>query len=117
VIPHNAQIVGQPLILECNVITVRGITSTLDIVWSSDDVVLKTEQNVSINFTTSHTASYTSIYIISQLSTLDNGRAFHCEVVINTSPPVATTSRIELDVTGNLCVFVIGLVADLRWDK
>ena len=102
-IPHNAQIVGQPLILECIVTTVRGITSTLDIVWSND-VVLNTEQNISINLTTSHTASYTNIYIISQLSTLDNGSVYHCEIMINTSPPVTTTSRIELDVTGNLCV-------------
>ena len=101
VVSHNAQMVGQPLLLECIVITVRGITSTVDIVWSSDDVVVHTVTDVSINFTTSLFASYTSTYIILQLSTLDDGRVYSCEVVVNTSQPVTATGGIELDVIGN----------------
>ena len=100
-IPHNVQTVGQSLLLECIVTTVRGITSSVDIVWSSDDVVLNTERNVSINLTTLYSTSYTSTYIIPQLSTLDDGRVYSCEVVINTIAPVTTIGRIELDVIGN----------------
>ena len=105
VVSHNSQTVGQPLLLECIVITGRGITSSMDIVWSSDDVVLHTERNVSINFTTALFASYTSTYIIPQLSTLDDGRVYGCEVVINASPSVTATSTIEMDVTGNLTMY------------
>ena len=101
-VPHNVQIVGQSLLLECIVTTVRGITSIVDITWSSDDVVLNTERNISINFTTLYIASYTSTYIIPQLSTLDDGRTYSCEVVINTTPPVAATGSTQLDVIGNL---------------
>ena len=101
-VPHNVQTVGQSLLLECIVPTVRGITSAMDITWSSGDVVFQTERNVSINHTTLYTASYTSTYIISQLSTLDDDKVYSCKVVINATPPVTATGRIKLDVIGNI---------------
>ena len=101
-VPHNVQTVGQSLLLECVVTAVRGITSTMDIIWSSGDVMLNTERNVSINFTTLYTASYTSTYIIPLLSTLDDDVAYSCEVVINTNPPVTATGSTKLDVIGKL---------------
>ena len=101
VVPHNVQTVGQSLLLECVITTVRGINSTVDIIWSSDDVVLNTERNVSINLTTLHSASYTSTYIIPQLNTLNDDRVYSCEVVINTTPPVTATGGIKLNVAGN----------------
>ena len=102
VIPHNVQTVGQSLLLECIVTTVRGITSSVDIVWSSNDVVLITERDVSINLTTLYSANYISTYNIPRLSTLDDGRVYSCEVVINTNPPVIATGTVMLDVNGNL---------------
>ena len=42
----NTQIVGQSLTLQCEVTTVRGITSSVDIVWSSDGMVLQTTTNL-----------------------------------------------------------------------
>ena len=104
-VAHNVQTVGQSLLLECIVTTVRGITSTMDIVWTSHNVVLRTERNVSINFITSYSASYTSTYIIPQLSTLDDGRVYNCEIVINSNPAVSDTGRIELDIIGKLCTW------------
>ena len=105
-VPHNTQTVGQSLLLECIVATVRGITSAMDIVWSSHGVVFNTERDVSINLTTSYSASYTSTYIIPQLSTLDDGRAYSCRVVINTSQLVTATGSVILDVNGNLAMFI-----------
>ena len=101
VVPHNVQTVGRSLLLECIVTTARGITSRVDITWSSDDIVFQTERNVSVNFTTLYTASYTSTYIIPQLSTLDDERVYSCEVVINTTPPVIVAGRFELDIIGS----------------
>ena len=101
VIPHNVQTVGQSLLLECIVTTVRGITSSVDIVWSSNDVVLITERNV-VNRTASFSTNYISTYIIPQLSTFDDGRVYSCEVVINTNPPVTATGTVMLDINGNL---------------
>ena len=95
----NTQTMGQSLSLQCEVTTVRGITSRVDIVWSSGGTVLRR-----INDTTATTMGnslvYTDSYTISQLSTTDDGRVIQCEVVINASPSVMASNDITLDVTG-----------------
>ena len=40
----NTQTVGQSLTLQCEVTTVRGITSRVDIVWSSDGTVFEKDK-------------------------------------------------------------------------
>ena len=95
----NTQTVGQSLTLQCEVTTVRGITSRVDIVWSSNGTVLRR-----INDTTAATMDnllvYTDSYTITQLSTTDDGRVIQYGVVINTSPSVMASDVITLDVTG-----------------
>ena len=95
----NTQTVGQPLTLQCDVTTVSGITSRVDIVWSSDDIVLRR-----INDTTATTMSnllvYTDSYTITQLSTTDDDRVIECKVVINGSPSVMATNSVTLNVIG-----------------
>ena len=92
----NTQIVGQSLTLQCEVTTVRGMTSMVDIVWSSD--------NMELNRTTltpmGNSLVYTDFYTISQLNTTDDGGVIQCEVVINATPPVNASDDIILDVTG-----------------
>ena len=97
----NTQTVGQSLTLQCEVITVRGITSRVDIVWSNGGKELQRMNNVP-STTMSNSLVYTDSYNISQLSTTDNGRVIQCEIVINTSPPVMANDSITLDVTGKL---------------
>ena len=95
----NTQTVGQSLTLQCEVTTVRGVTSRVDIVWSSDGTALRR-----INDTTAtimeNSLEYTDSYTISQLNTTDDGRMIQCEVVINASPSVMGNDAITLDVTG-----------------
>ena len=95
----NTQTVGQSLTLQCEVTTVRGITSSVDIVWSSGGTELERTNNVS-STTMDNSLVYTDSYTISQLSTTDEGRVIQCEVVINTSPSVMASDSITLDVTG-----------------
>ena len=97
----NTQIVGQSLTLECSVTTVRGITSRVDIVWSSDDdLQLKRTESVSVNYSMNNLVVYTDRYSISQLSTSDENRAYQCEVVINSDPLSSASGNITLNVTG-----------------
>jgi len=96
----NTQIVGESLTLECNVTTVRGITSTVDIIWSSDGRELVRMEGVNVSSTTDNSVAYTDSYSISQLSTTDDGREYQCEVVINTSPPVTANDSVILNVMG-----------------
>ena len=95
----DTQTVGQSLTLQCEVTTVRGITSTVDIVWSRGGTELERMNNVSSTMMGASLV-YTDSYNISLLSTDDEGRAYQCEVVINASPPVMVSNTITLDVTG-----------------
>ena len=90
---------GQSLTLQCEVTTVRGITSRVDIVWSSGGTVLR-RMNDTTATTINNSLVYTDSYTISQLSTTDESRVIQCEVVINASPIVMASDSITLDVTG-----------------
>ena len=90
---------GQSLTLQCEVTTVRGITSRVDIVWSSDDTELQRMNNVS-STAMDNSLLFTDSYTISQLSTDDAGRDYWCEVVIHLSPTITNNASVTLDVTG-----------------
>ena len=96
----NNQTVGQSLTLECSITTVRGITSRVDIVWSSNSSELKRTEGLTHSSTTNDSVLYTEFYTIPQLSTLDEGRTITCNFVINTTSPVTTTDSVTLNVTG-----------------
>ena len=99
----NTQTVGQSLTLQCEVTTVRGITSRVDIVWSSGGQPLQRMNNLSAT-TMGNSLVYTNNYTISQLTTTDDDRMIRCEVVINTTPPVMDSEIITLSVTGEYIV-------------
>ena len=108
----NAQTVGQPLALQCEVTTVRGITSRVDIVWRDNNGrVLQISINVTAmdddvsSTTMDDSLFYTNSYTIQQLNTTDDDRVIQCEVVINTSPSVMANDSITLDVTGKYWVY------------
>ena len=96
----NTQIVGDSLILECSITTVRGITSRVDIEWTIGSVILQTTEGVDIVSTASEFVVYKNIYNISQVSTFDDGRVYQCKVIINTIPQLMATDNTTLDVTG-----------------
>ena len=90
---------GQLLTLQCIVTTVRGVTSRLDIVWSSNDVELKITEGI-VNSTTDKSMLFIDNYTITQLSTADEGRVLQCKVEIDANVTVTTTEFIKLNVTG-----------------
>ena len=94
------QIVGQSLILECKVTTVRGITSRIDIEWSTENMTLQRTEGVDITSTANDSVVYEVNYDITQVSTFDDGRVYQCKVIINTNPQLMATNSITLDVTG-----------------
>ena len=95
----NTQTVGQSLTLQCEVTTVRGITSRVDIVWNSGGTELQRMNNVSSTMM-SNSLVYTNSHTISQLSTTDDSRVIQCEVVINANPEIRANDNYILDVNG-----------------
>ena len=86
--------------LECDVTTVRGITSRVDMLWSSNGVELYSIKGVDISSVTNDSVLFTNTYIISQLSTADENREYQCKVSIDTVSPVMATDIVLLNVTG-----------------
>ena len=95
----NTQTVGQSLTLQCEVTTVRGITSRVDIVWRSNGTEVQRMDSVILTLM-NNLLVYTDSYTILQLSTTDDDRVIQCEIVIHTSPSVMASDNITLDVTG-----------------
>ena len=113
IVAGNNQTVGQSLTLECNITTVRGITSRMDFVWSSGSTKLKRTNNVNKSLTINNNDLYEDTFTIPLLSTTDDGRLIQCEITINTTPSVVAANNIILDVTGEFC-FLLLVVANLH---
>ena len=110
IIALNNQTVGQSLTLESTITTVRGITSRVDIVWSSNGVELKRITNANINFMINDSELYKDTFNIPLLSTSDDGRVFQCEMIIMTIPSViVATNDVTLDVIGKLLLLLFKL--------
>ena len=105
----NTQTVDQSLTLQCEVTTVRGITSDVNIVWSSGGGMELERMNDVPSAMMGDSLVYTDSYTISQLSTDDDGRVIQCEVVINASSPVMASDSITLDVTGEYTYIILQL--------
>ena len=96
----NNQTVGQSLTLKSSITTVRGITSRVDIAWSSNNSQLTRIEGLNHSSTTNDSVLYTELYTIPQLSTLDEGRTITCDVFINAMSSVTATDNVTLNVTG-----------------
>ena len=96
----NNQTVGQSLILECDVTTVRGITSRVDIVWSNDGSEVNIVKDVNGSLVINDFVLFTDTYIIPQLSTTDENKEYQCEVLIDTESPVISSDNVTLNITG-----------------
>lgn len=92
----DEQVVGQPLKLECQINTVTYIGSTVDIIWTSGNTVVRRAENIPGHLISNYSDIFTAIPSISRH---DNNREYKCEVIINTSPPVKVGSdNVTLDV-------------------
>ena len=108
----NDQFVGQSLTLQCNVTTVRGITSGVDIVWSSGGTELQRTNDPSPT-TLNDLSVYIDTYVIPMLNTSHNTREYQCTVVINANPPKIVSDSITLNVHGEFFMYVYIKLADL----
>lgn len=89
------QSIGSPLSLRCDITTVKGVTSSIKIVWMTDQ-----ELRMEIINTTSDKSTYTDYYNRSKVLTLkDNNTEYHCQVFLNKIPPI--NESLTLNLTGN----------------
>ena len=92
--------VGSSLSLQCNVIVVKGIDSSVDIVWMRDGTEVLRENDLMRYPFNETRLLYTSHYNITLLQMSDNDTMYSCQAVINTSPSVNNSDNYTLNVTG-----------------
>jgi len=90
--------VGLSTTLVCSGTTVRGINTTVDIMWSADDEIIQSEENVTVNLTDDNMLAFTNSYTTGVLNESANGTQYECEVrLANTS--IVVPINFTLDVT------------------
>ena len=93
--------VGQPLILNCFVTTVRNINSIVDIVWNEGNVEIQRTEGVNIShIDNNNEAVYEDNYNIIQVNTIDDGKTYQCKVIINQESPLISTGTNVMIVNG-----------------
>ena len=94
---------GKTTTLECNVIAVRGITSSVNIGWLAftgyNYSIVRTVEDVTANLV-NNSAVYTDQLVTPPLSVNDSGRVYYCVVNINSTFGVSILGSIVLDFIG-----------------
>jgi len=91
--------IGDPLTLYCTVTAVRGISSSVDIIWTTGGREVRRVNNTMPNIE-NDSVLYTDSFEISSLSAIDNGRLYSCIVIINASPRIFNSNQITINFAG-----------------
>ena len=95
VIAPVEQLVGQSMMLECRIEAVKDIDSTVDLIWTTGDTEVRKVENIQAYLI----SNYSDFFTTPVLTRNDNNREYHCEVIINISPPVTGNDNVILSVT------------------
>ena len=90
IIATNIPKIYQPLILQCNAAIEGGITSAVDIIWTTGDTQVR---KVKVRSNMDSTSVYYDLLIIPSLNISDIGNAYQCEVLINSI--ISTTAKTD----------------------
>ena len=96
--------IGEPLVLECRVTTVKDIAFRVDIEWRDFfHNILSNIEGVQEKSFNEDTEEHVNRYTVPHFSTIENGRnTYRCTGVINTDPPVRITSSVIVSNHGKL---------------
>ena len=99
----GGQMLGRSLpTLLCEVTTVRGVNSSVDIRMSNSSGAEVRMDDVVPEIITDSSRVYRLYYLIPPLTTDLDGEVYTCEVVINSDPVITNTNSITLNVTSKI---------------
>ena len=87
--------IGDSLTLDCIVTTVRGISSSVNFIWTTGGIELRRVDDITANIENDSTI-YIDSFEISSLSAIDNGKEYQCTVIINATQPVYGSDQFML---------------------
>ena len=88
-------LIYQPLILQCTATIVRGITSAVDIIWTTDNTQVRRVNNVTASNNINSSSIYNDSFIIPSLNISDIGNLYQCEVLVNSVLPTSAKVNIS----------------------
>ena len=91
--------IGDPLILNCTATAVRGISNSVNIIWTTGGIELRRVDNITAEIV-NNAAIYTDTFEISLLSVFDNGREYRCAVMINATQLIYSSDQFEINFPG-----------------
>jgi len=104
VAPVSNTIIGQPLKLECTIVTWSDLhDDVVEMVWmtNKDESRRITVQKLNMTkFSVNNLTMYTDYYNTSDIALQDNGNEFSCKVVINASSSVNHSNIFILNIAG-----------------
>ena len=95
--------IDQPLVLQCNSTIVKGITNTVDIIWTTGNAQVRRVNNVTASSNTYSQSIYNDSFIIPSLNLSDIRSVYECEVLINSVLPVTAKTDFTVPIPG-LCI-------------
>ena len=102
----NIPAIYQSLTLQCTANIVRGITRTVDIIWTTKDTQIRTVNNVTASSNINYTSVYNDSFIIPSLSISDIGDVYQCEVLVNSFVPTTAKTDFIIPIPGTVCIFL-----------
>ena len=78
----------------------RGVTSRVNIIWSSDGSELQRTEGINASLIANNSVLYSDSYVIAQLNTTDEDRTYWCIAVITTLSPILATDKVVLNIVG-----------------
>ena len=102
----NIPTIYQPLTLQCTATIVRDITSTVDIIWTTEDTQVRRVNNVTASSNINYTSVYNDSIIIPSLNISDIGDVYQCEVLVNLFVPTTAKTDFIIPIPGTVCIFL-----------
>ena len=106
VMAANSPSIYQPLILQCIATVVRGITSTVDIIWTTGDTQVRRVNNVTASSHINSTSVYNDSFIIPSLDINDIGSLCQCKIMINSMLPTTAKANFTILIPGTVCMHI-----------
>ena len=91
----------QPLILQCTATIVRAITSTVDIIWTTNNTQVRRVNNVTASSNINSSSIYNDSFIIPSLNLSYIESVYECEVLINLVLPTSAKTDFIVPIPGN----------------
>ena len=108
----NNPTIYQPLILQCTATIVRGITSTVDIIWTTGDTQVRRVNNVTASSNINSISVYNDSFIIPPLNISNIGSVYQCEVLFNSMLPTTAKAEYIIPIPGMQIVLLAMHILD-----